>query len=440
MPLLQPPSSRKGSPVILDLPIKQSIDIKVDIKPDLKTGLETVSPASSIAKKEDAIMTWNDRLVLWTDGSVFFTKDSRIGRVAGFAVTSRRRHDHNAWDDHSWSIESDTDVNCCEFYALTEALVRAVIQCQSNPLIKNVVVYSDSRTCLELIRDFHEQSYCHQAGFGCLEDLASIMENNGILKNLGVLVELRWVPGHKGAIGNQRADQLAGQAARSADEARAERAYAAPAPSTKPTASATHWTATSSEIAASSTRFLASPPSAVFEKSTTPPSPITTPMITPATWKKPRQRTNNSEHQKAAKSANNRVKGSRVRRSRATRFTGVATQTAEFVSHLTTGASLTTEGKETVVADGAQELVNQEILDTNTSKQGTQLDGFGVPQRTGEAQPAATGESGESQAAEVVEETTKDIVNPDPLLAHDDTELEALSTTQGISLPDVVTT
>lgn len=116
----------------------------------------------------------------------------------------------------------------------------------------------------------------------------------------------------------------------------------------------------------------------------------------------------------------------------------MVTQAAEYVSHHATAASFAAQHEEIVAVDGAQEPVKPGILETNTSKQETQLHDAGVSHRTDEAQPAKTGEPLKSQAAEVDEETMKDIVDPDPLLAHDDTELQALSTVQESSVPDVV--
>ena len=114
------------------------------------------------------------------------------------------------WQDAGYTITQSR--NCreslCELLAIEAALNIAKTEVENNRHrkkgrvpITRVSVFSDASFALEMImqpRKTHADRFAH--GTKC----------SAALENMGVCVELRWVPARSGVEGNMRADKVAG--------------------------------------------------------------------------------------------------------------------------------------------------------------------------------------------------------------------------------------
>ncbi|KAF7958893.1 hypothetical protein EAE96_002420 [Botrytis aclada] len=161
---------------------------KRDLKNKLFKGVVVIEPRetalSSAAKEVDSYFN-EDRLVLWTDGS--------LSESSGCGIGIAYRSPKYGWDDIFWRIRGQISINHLEIYAVPS----------------KVVIYSDSCSALEL---FHRW----RNSLAKLEKLpyAEQLIVPGIIASealsvLGVEVELRYVPAHSGVEGNVKADRAA---------------------------------------------------------------------------------------------------------------------------------------------------------------------------------------------------------------------------------------
>ncbi|KAL8680227.1 MAG: hypothetical protein Q9186_003585 [Xanthomendoza sp. 1 TL-2023] len=158
-----------------------------------------------------------DRSVYWTDAS---KRDSGCG--IGVAYLSSA----GAWAHLSWSVRASTDTYALEIYAIAKALEIARERCrnvEAEQRPSSVCVYSD---CSDALRYFLQ--------FGpSLGGLGRILYGKELvgpglhaaeeLSNLRVAVELRYVPGHAGILGNLKADRAARRGAKHSVGARKAR-------------------------------------------------------------------------------------------------------------------------------------------------------------------------------------------------------------------------
>lgn len=145
--------------------------------------------------------------VFWTDGSRLH--DRRAGAAVAYHVLSEEGS--YKWTGTAYHfcpcrlLLSSDDV---ELYAIAVALEIALVQADPRD---PVVIFSDSHTALEFIRDwrtFDDKShhFSRVAGVDVLRRLAELQSAN-------VEVRFEWVPGHSGVLGNTIADRMAKYAA-----------------------------------------------------------------------------------------------------------------------------------------------------------------------------------------------------------------------------------
>lgn len=125
-----------------------------------------------------------------------YTDGSKIEGKVGAALT--------VWKDGAEckTIKLKLEDYCTVYQAEMFALYKAV-QLVLDKMEKDVSILSDSRSALETIRD---PKACHPLAFGIRETLRKLGEQ-------GKAVRLFWIRAHKGAVGNERADELAKMAA-----------------------------------------------------------------------------------------------------------------------------------------------------------------------------------------------------------------------------------
>ncbi|KAF2101212.1 hypothetical protein NA57DRAFT_53189 [Rhizodiscina lignyota] len=155
-----------------------------------------------------------DRLVLWTDGS-YLTGD----REGGAAVVHRglRRGD-GGWS-RGFTVRGLYRSVDLELIALMLAMEQAVELIMADPsppasreeddrtLLPKIVILTDCQSALFRLENFTRGE--QQENSWLAEE---ITRYSSILRDRGYWTELRWVPGHQGIRGNERADNVAGMA------------------------------------------------------------------------------------------------------------------------------------------------------------------------------------------------------------------------------------
>ena len=157
--------------------------------------------ALNLAKKE--LETFQeDRHVFWTDGSVL-----RSG-AAGVGVY---------WKEHQWgepwswmakgcTIDIAISSNDAEMVAIIEGLRQALLLVERHTSKKpSTIIYTDSKSALEFLLAF--PSFKNTGTNGLLYEIIKL---TNLLALKSVEVVFNWVPGHKGVLGNELADTLAG--------------------------------------------------------------------------------------------------------------------------------------------------------------------------------------------------------------------------------------
>ncbi|KAG7007778.1 ribonuclease H1 [Physcia stellaris] len=144
------------------------------------------------------------RSVYWTDASEVMNLGCGIGVVY--------RSPTAPWAELSWSVQASRKTSALEIYAIAKALEIARERCCTMELEQrpnSVCVYSDCFGALEYFLRFGKT----------LAALRSIPYGEELvgpgllaaeeLSTLNIAVELRYVPGHTGILGNERADRAA---------------------------------------------------------------------------------------------------------------------------------------------------------------------------------------------------------------------------------------
>jgi ribonuclease HI len=150
-----------------------------------------------------------DRSVYWTDGSRL--KDSCCGIGVAY------RSSTETWAELSWSVRGSIKTHVLEIYAIAKALEIARERCrnvEAEQRPSSVCIYSDCSGALEYFLQIG-QTLAGLRRLPCGEELVG----PGILaaeelSALKIAVELRYVPGHTGILGNVKADRAARRGAK----------------------------------------------------------------------------------------------------------------------------------------------------------------------------------------------------------------------------------
>ena len=149
-------------------------------------------------------------------GSVYWTDASLIQNL-GCGIGVVYRSPTAPWAELSWSVQASRKTSALEMYAIAKALEIArerccIMELEQRP--NSVCVYSDCFGALEYFLQFGKT----------LAALRSIPYGEELvgpgllaaeeLSTLNIAVELRYVPGHTGILGNERADRAAKRGAK----------------------------------------------------------------------------------------------------------------------------------------------------------------------------------------------------------------------------------
>nr|XP_034839897.1 uncharacterized protein LOC117995994 [Maniola hyperantus] len=163
-----------------------------------KCFLDALHPAQEIGINYAKLEDISDPSVGKSDreGLQIFTDGSKIGGKVGAALVYWR--DGIETGKKKFLLESYCSVYQAEMYALYRA-TDVAIKCKD----KQINIYSDSKSSLETIQNL--KSY-HPLAF-------EIRQNLKKLKDKQKIIRLFWIRAHVGVEGNERADQLAKEAA-----------------------------------------------------------------------------------------------------------------------------------------------------------------------------------------------------------------------------------
>lgn len=144
-------------------------------------------PGRAEWENEEITSKWNDAVVWYTDGSLM--RESAGAGIISQDVRLRK----------SVSLGSHTTVFQAEIFAIKEV---ADVCREEGMMNKKIVICSDSQAAIAAIANPIVKSHLVEEG---KQSLHALSERN--------TVEIVWVPGHSGVIGNEEADELARQGA-----------------------------------------------------------------------------------------------------------------------------------------------------------------------------------------------------------------------------------
>ena len=160
----------------------------------------------------------DNRLVFWSDASIRNGADTGYG--AGISVVWRGKLASHGWQNKTYILHGYFNTNEAEFFGIAEAMKIAAAMVKSSDPVEGysratkVVIYSDNQGCLRWVKDFETVGPVRQYSITRQRELAILKKRAKALVDMGVDLELRWVPGHSGVQGNTMADTLAGRASR----------------------------------------------------------------------------------------------------------------------------------------------------------------------------------------------------------------------------------
>jgi ribonuclease HI len=167
-----------------------------------------------------------NELILWVDGSV-----SRKPSSSGAAVVYKRKIHDSDWVKEAFCLTDINGSHEAELFAIRAALQTAVGKAQPaernndtdgdhGPAITKVIIFSDSQSALNHIPKPPPSG--SKITMMKEDRLAwSIATESFRLNQLGISLELRWVPAHMDVPGNEEADKVAKRAAQYSTQTRA---------------------------------------------------------------------------------------------------------------------------------------------------------------------------------------------------------------------------
>ncbi|KAH6703201.1 ribonuclease H-like domain-containing protein [Leptodontidium sp. MPI-SDFR-AT-0119] len=192
--------------------------IRQGLKITLFEGVIIIHPreiALTEAALEGLNLTEHSKAVYWADGSRLKNGSCGIGVV--YSATK------SSWTELSYRVRGSANANVLEVYAISKALEIAWKEARDMEIEQrpsDVCIYSDSQNALHYFQGFqHSLNGIKRLPDGERLVGPSIMATHELVA-LGIVVELRYVPGHSGIEGNSRADRAARKGTRYAAKQR----------------------------------------------------------------------------------------------------------------------------------------------------------------------------------------------------------------------------
>uniref|UniRef100_A0AAG5DGU8 Reverse transcriptase domain-containing protein n=1 Tax=Anopheles atroparvus TaxID=41427 RepID=A0AAG5DGU8_ANOAO len=153
-----------------------------------KNNTELLTMKQSITKEINTEK--KTRTIIYTDGS-------KTGCETGIGIHITHPISNRYWS-YSFKLKNTTEITTVEIIAIEKATELAL---QNH--IQKPIIYTDSQTACKLLKNCKYQTYIGNSIYN-------------ILKNCETLdAEIRWIPGHLGIAGNEKADHLAKQGTKS---------------------------------------------------------------------------------------------------------------------------------------------------------------------------------------------------------------------------------
>lgn len=183
----------------------------------------------SIDRREIALQTANseyaehcpNRLVFWSDASVRLSLSR--GYRAGISIVWRGKTASAGWQNKTYTLHGSFSTEEAEFFGIAEAMKLAARMIEASDSAgpdsrgrpTHLVIYTDSQSSLRWVRDVDTLGPFQRRSITRQRELAMLKQRGRALVDMGVDLELKWVPGHAGVAGNSMADHHAGLASKS---------------------------------------------------------------------------------------------------------------------------------------------------------------------------------------------------------------------------------
>lgn len=188
-----------------------------------------------VQSREEAIATAStfstpipNRLVLFTDGSAFsLVKDqngTRVRKGFGATVVYQIYKTGERWNELLYRLKGDPDIDRSEYTAVAEALAIALPWAlRKLPTLEDaqgcqVVIFTDSQSALSKLERLGTHALTEDMPLRTDSVRRKLITRSQYLRQLGVRVDVRWVPAHAKVEGNERADAAARRAGKGVHE------------------------------------------------------------------------------------------------------------------------------------------------------------------------------------------------------------------------------
>lgn len=189
------------------------------------------SPSDAIAAAAEASSKHfadDQHIVIFVDGSLVWKPNGTSGSIAhlGAAVVYKSLDGSQGWEKRRYfAISKERNSHKAELFAIAQGaavaieLINRLRRRNSNCSEKmatsyRVTIFSDCRSALGQVKHLREISSGAKAQLCSDPNICKLIMRSQRLHQIGVHLELCWVPGHFGVEGNVHADEAAQQAAK----------------------------------------------------------------------------------------------------------------------------------------------------------------------------------------------------------------------------------
>lgn len=189
------------------------------------------SPSDAIAAAVEASskhFAEDQHIVIFVDGSLVWKPNGTSGSIAhlGAAVVHKSLDGSQGWEERRYfAISKERNSHKAELFAIAQGAAVAIelikrlkrqnSRCSGKKATSyRVTIFSDCQSALGQMKHLWEKNSDVKAQLCSDPNICKLIMRSQSLHQIGVHLELCWVPGHLGVEGNVRADEAAQQAAK----------------------------------------------------------------------------------------------------------------------------------------------------------------------------------------------------------------------------------